>query len=57
MAITIQFDTDNAAFDSESYEYEVMMILNDLSTKDLSPGSDHVIRDSNGNSIGKAWAS
>tara|TARA_R100001510_G_C7485514_1_gene95609 strand:+ start:154 stop:327 length:174 start_codon:yes stop_codon:yes gene_type:complete len=57
MAITIQFDTDNAAFDSESYDYEVMKILHDLAGKDLSPGSDHVIRDSNGNSIGKAWAS
>ena len=57
MTVTIQFETSNAAFDSESYDYEVMMILNDLSTKDLSPGSDHVIRDTNGNSIGRAWAS
>ena len=57
MAVTIQFDTDNAAFDSESYDYEVMKILHDLMDKDLSPGSDHVIHDSNGNSIGRAWAS
>ena len=57
MAITIQFDTHNAAFDEESYNYEVMKILHDLAGKDLSPGSDHVIRDSNGNTIGRAWAS
>ena len=57
MTVTIQFDTDNAAFDSESYDYEVMKILHDLAGKDLSPGSDHTIRDTNGNSIGRAWAS
>ena len=57
MTVTIQFETDNAAFDAESYDYEVMKILHDLAGKDLSAGSDHIIRDTNGNSIGRAWAS
>lgn len=58
--ITIKIKTDNAAFAEESGT-EVARILRDLAARiegrDILPGESIALRDTNGNTVGKASAS
>jgi hypothetical protein len=53
MNIKITFNTNNAAFEDNGFEYELNYVLNQLKYKWLSNPFDMSLYDSNGNIIGK----
>jgi hypothetical protein len=50
--ITIQFSTDNAAFQENPSEIQVVLDTLAFELKRSQPGDSGVVKDSNGNSIG-----
>lgn len=48
----LEFDTDNDAFDSLNYEYEVNRILDNVKERVSEGDLSGKVKDSNGNTVG-----
>ena len=52
MKITIEFSTDNAAFQDGNSSYEINKLISDVNVAMVAGDTVGILRDSNGNSVG-----
>lgn len=53
MKVRLSLDTDNAAFEDDRWESEVARILRATAVKVEAGGTGFIVRDANGNKVGK----